>query len=60
MKHHLPSLIFAAVAVVFLLPPVVDMVKGKPLVFSPAIAAGIGFLLAAIVAYFARRKPGGG
>ena len=61
MNHHLPSILFAVVGVVFLISAVMGSSEdgGELFKFRSTALAGLLFLLAAIVAFFVRRNPGG-
>ena len=58
MKTKLSSIILALAGVIFLIPSVMNLMKGEPLGFSPSLATAIGLLLGAIVCVVVKRKSG--
>jgi hypothetical protein len=53
------AIVLALAGVLFLVPPVKQVINGEPLTLSPALATAIGFFLGAVVSLVLSRKSGG-
>jgi hypothetical protein len=56
----LGPIVLALVGVVFLVSAIIKFTQGEPLSLTPALAAGLGFLLGAIAALVVGQKSDGG
>lgn len=52
----IPSIVLVILAVLFLIPSAQLLMQGEPLRFTPAVAVGVAWLVAAIIAVVMGRK----